>query len=95
VSSCSPSVVACCFRFAPAFTVLTYMGNKDERLLLQQSTSMATADVVLTTYEHCIKDGEYLKRLGTWQVVVVDEGHRLKNSESMLHHTLLQVCGDC
>lgn len=38
----------------------------------------------------CMKDAEFL---GTfeWNVLVVDEGHRLKNRESLLHRTLLQV----
>ena len=39
--------------------------------------------VVLTTYEMVIKDRAFLSR-HKWGYVVVDEGHRLKNMDSML-----------
>lgn len=80
-------------RFAPGIAVLIYIGDKDERLLLQQSAN--EADVVLTTYELCLNDNSFFKGLGAWEVVVVDEGHRLKNSESLLHKALLQCPARC
>lgn len=37
-----------------------------------------TFPVVVTTYEMCIKDRQYLSTY-LWKYIVVDEGHRLKN----------------
>ncbi|KZV67013.1 hypothetical protein PENSPDRAFT_636331 [Peniophora sp. CONT] len=44
---------------------------------------LTTFPVVLTTYEMVIKDRAFLAR-HKWGYVVVDEGHRLKNMDSML-----------
>lgn len=43
--------------------------------------------VLLTTYELVLKDREYLGQVD-WRMLVVDEGHRLKNAGSQLHEVL-------
>ena len=40
-------------------------------------------NLVVTTYEMAIADISFLRRV-TWQTIVVDEAHRLKNAESRL-----------
>jgi ATP-dependent DNA helicase len=51
----------------------------DEDLTTQKSTF----PVVITTYEMIIKDRKHLARYD-WGQVIVDEGHRLKNMDSIL-----------
>ena len=53
--------------------------SDDEDLTTQKSTF----PVVVTTYEMIIKDRKHLARYD-WGQVIVDEGHRLKNMDSIL-----------
>ncbi|KAM6921156.1 chromodomain-helicase-DNA-binding protein 1-like [Xenentodon cancila] len=72
---------------APSLTLLCYKGDKARRAEIQRETSTQDVQVLLTTYELCLKDALFLKRW-TWSVLVVDEAHRLKNQKSLLHETL-------
>ncbi|XP_033933069.1 chromodomain-helicase-DNA-binding protein 1-like, partial [Pseudochaenichthys georgianus] len=73
--------------FAPSLAVLCYKGDKERRAELQRETKHV--QVLLTTYELCMNDASFLKRW-KWKVLVVDEAHRLKNANSLLHRTLTQ-----
>lgn len=75
--------------FAPSLKVLCYKGDKERRAELQEETNTQDFQVLLTTYELCLKDASFLKRW-KWTVLVVDEAHRLKNQNSLLHMTLTQ-----
>ncbi|KAM9357554.1 chromodomain-helicase-DNA-binding protein 1-like [Symphorus nematophorus] len=75
--------------FAPSLTVLCYKGDKERRAELQRETDTQDFHVLLTTYELCLKDASFLRRW-KWKVLVVDEAHRLKNQDSLLHKTLTQ-----
>jgi chromodomain-helicase-DNA-binding protein 1 len=44
-------------------------------------------NVLLTTYELTLRDAKDLGEI-KWQVLMVDEAHRLKNSESQLYEAL-------
>ena len=46
--------------------------------------------VLLTTYELVLKDRQFLEEID-WRMLIVDEGHRLKNFYSQLHEVLDQV----
>uniref|UniRef100_A0A6Q2Y1E4 Chromodomain helicase DNA binding protein 1-like n=1 Tax=Esox lucius TaxID=8010 RepID=A0A6Q2Y1E4_ESOLU len=61
-------------RFSPCLKVLCYSGDKDKRAELQRDMDTTHYHVLLTTYE----------------VLVVDEAHRLKNHNSLLHKVLLE-----
>ncbi|KAK0060448.1 chromodomain-helicase-DNA-binding protein 1-like isoform X1 [Biomphalaria pfeifferi] len=77
-------------RFSPTLKILTYVGNKEDRHKIAEEVKAASNlsfDLLLTTYELCLKDTTFLQSLA-WDVLIVDEGHRLKNSESLLHQTL-------
>ncbi|XP_067453809.1 chromodomain-helicase-DNA-binding protein 1-like isoform X2 [Thunnus thynnus] len=76
-------------RFAPSLTVLCYKGDKERRAEIQRETDTNDFHVLLTTYELCLKDASFLRRW-KWKVLVVDEAHRLKNQNSLLHKTLTQ-----
>ncbi|XP_072369573.1 chromodomain-helicase-DNA-binding protein 1-like isoform X1 [Scyliorhinus torazame] len=73
--------------FAPQLSLVVYMGDKDTRLALQQDLKNSNFHVLLTTYEICLKDVSFLSRL-SWSVLIVDEAHRLKNQNSLLHKSL-------
>uniref|UniRef100_A0AAQ5Z0Q0 Chromodomain-helicase-DNA-binding protein 1-like n=1 Tax=Amphiprion ocellaris TaxID=80972 RepID=A0AAQ5Z0Q0_AMPOC len=75
--------------FAPSLVVLCYKGDKDRRAEIQRETNSQDFNVLLTTYELCLKDASFLKRW-KWKVLVVDEAHRLKNQNSLLHKTLTE-----
>ncbi|XP_072246146.1 chromodomain-helicase-DNA-binding protein 1-like isoform X2 [Leuresthes tenuis] len=75
--------------FAPSLTVLCYKGDKERRAEIQKETNTQNVHVLLTTYELCLKDALFLKRW-KWKVLVVDEAHRLKNQNSLLHKTLTE-----
>ncbi|XP_037626982.1 chromodomain-helicase-DNA-binding protein 1-like isoform X2 [Sebastes umbrosus] len=75
--------------FAPSLTVLCYNGDKERRAELQRETDTQDFNVLLTTYELCLKDTSFLRRW-KWKVLVVDEAHRLKNQNSLLHKALTQ-----
>ncbi|XP_019382822.1 PREDICTED: chromodomain-helicase-DNA-binding protein 1-like [Gavialis gangeticus] len=75
-------------RFAPGLSFVTYVGDKEERAELQRDLKAPSHfQVLLTTYEICLKDATFLKCFN-WAALVVDEAHRLKNQNSLLHKTL-------
>ncbi|KAK7144873.1 hypothetical protein R3I94_011076 [Phoxinus phoxinus] len=77
-------------RFCPSLSVLYYTGDKERRAELQEELKNGkNFHVLLTTYEMCLKDARFLKSW-KWKILVVDEAHRLKNQESLLHQTLKQ-----
>ncbi|KAM3619606.1 uncharacterized protein V6R79_010783 [Siganus canaliculatus] len=75
--------------FAPSLSVLCYKGDKERRAELQREADTQDFNILLTTYELCLKDASFLRRW-KWAVLVVDEAHRLKNQNSLLHKTLTQ-----
>ncbi|CAL8255432.1 unnamed protein product [Merluccius merluccius] len=72
---------------APSLTVLCYKGDKERRAKLKKDTEHTPFNILLTTYEICLKDISFLKSW-KWKVLVVDEAHRLKNQDSLLHKSL-------
>jgi SNF2 family DNA or RNA helicase len=44
-------------------------------------------DVIVSTYEISLKDKDFLKTI-TWHCLIIDEGHRAKNADSLLSQTL-------
>ncbi|CAL1541161.1 unnamed protein product [Lymnaea stagnalis] len=77
-------------RFSPHLKVCTYIGDKEARSTIAKKIKKGKGpniDILLTTYEMCLKDSQFLSSM-PWDVLVVDEGHRLKNSDSLLYRTL-------
>jgi chromodomain-helicase-DNA-binding protein 1 len=75
---------------APGLRVQIYSGDKDERVELRDTLAAAAGtrrvldlDVLVTTYELVLRDEEFFHEY-KWNVLVVDEAHRLKNAESQL-----------
>ncbi|XP_022872457.1 protein CHROMATIN REMODELING 4-like isoform X1 [Olea europaea var. sylvestris] len=82
--------------WAPNLNVVEYHGNMRARTIIRQyewhasdpsglnkKTSGYKFNVLLTTYEMVLADSSHLRGV-PWEVLVVDEGHRLKNSSSKL-----------
>ncbi|XP_076912724.1 protein CHROMATIN REMODELING 4-like [Bidens hawaiensis] len=88
--------------WAPHLNVVEYHGCATARALMRQfewhandaqnntknkKTSSYKFNVLLTTYEMVLADSSHLCGI-PWEVLVVDEGHRLKNSSSKLFSLL-------
>ncbi|KAJ8033865.1 Chromodomain-helicase-DNA-binding protein 1-like [Holothuria leucospilota] len=78
-------------RFSPDVEILSYIGGKEERADLRRDFKKKNKfHVLLSTYEICMKDVEYLEDID-WSLLVVDEAHRLKNPNSLLYQTLREL----
>ncbi|KAG7839711.1 hypothetical protein KL942_003322 [Ogataea angusta] len=75
-------------RFAPQIKVLAYVGSKTQRPKLRRQFSKCA--VIVTSYEISIRDFRYLSAK-LWKFLIVDEGHRLKNSECLLIRQLKRL----
>jgi chromodomain-helicase-DNA-binding protein 1 len=78
--------------WAPDLYVVTYIGTAAAREVIRSyefgsSPKKVEFNVLLTTYELVLRDSKELGDI-KWQVLAVDEAHRLKNSESQLYEAL-------
>ncbi|PCH43780.1 transcription regulator [Wolfiporia cocos MD-104 SS10] len=78
--------------WAPDLNVITYIGTAVARDVIRSyefgpSNKKLKMNVLLTTYEITLRDAKELGDI-KWQVLAVDEAHRLKNSESQLYEAL-------
>ncbi|KAI9924424.1 hypothetical protein AWENTII_003830 [Aspergillus wentii] len=76
-------------KWAPAVSRVVYKGPPNARKQQQQQIRWGNFQVLLTTYEYIIKDRPILSKV-KWTHMIVDEGHRMKNSQSKLSSTLSQ-----
>ena len=75
-------------RWAPSMLKVVYKGPPEERRRLYKDEVETSAfNTLLTTYEYIMKDKTALRRI-TWQYIIVDEGHRMKNANSKFAQTL-------
>ncbi|KDN53349.1 hypothetical protein K437DRAFT_271581 [Tilletiaria anomala UBC 951] len=70
--------------WVPGFNVITLKGSKEERAeVIEKHLLPQDFDVLITTYEMCLREKSSLKKL-SWEYIVIDEAHRIKNVDSML-----------
>ncbi|GEQ66504.1 hypothetical protein JCM33374_g167 [Metschnikowia sp. JCM 33374] len=69
-------------KFAPQISVLQYVGSKEKRSGMSLQ-SKNFANVTVTSYEIMIRDHSKFAKVD-WEYLTVDEGHRLKNFQSIL-----------
>ena len=76
-------------RWAPNIKIVVYKGAPAERrqMAFQIKQDKHKYNAVLTTYEYIMKDKYALNKV-TWQYIIVDEGHRMKNYKSKFTQTL-------
>jgi SNF2 family DNA or RNA helicase len=80
-------------RFAPSFGVHVLTGDEEKR---EAQLSRLRADVAAGRPTACVTNYEQVHRnewlsKNKWQLIVVDEGHRLKNPETVLHNAMVQL----
>ncbi|KAG6833521.1 hypothetical protein H0H87_005172 [Tephrocybe sp. NHM501043] len=78
--------------WAPDMNVITYIGTASAREVIRKnefgpSIKKLKMNVLLSTYELVLRDAKELGEI-KWQVLAVDEAHRLKNAESQLYEAL-------
>lgn len=74
-------------KWAPDIKIIIYKGKKSDRQELAQELKNEKFNVLITTYEYIMLDKTSLKSV-TWQYIIVDEGHRMKNQKSKFAMTL-------
>ncbi|KAF3777906.1 CHROMATIN REMODELING 5 protein [Nymphaea thermarum] len=85
-------------RWLPDMNVVMYVGNRASRETCQQyefytdkkSGRNIKFNALLTTYEVVLKDKAVFSKI-KWNYLMVDEAHRLKNSEASLYTTLSEL----
>jgi chromodomain-helicase-DNA-binding protein 1 len=85
--------------WAPDLNVITYIGNALARENIRvhefgEVPKKMKLNVLLTTYELVLRDANEFLPI-KWKALVVDEAHRLKNSESQLYEALQQFQANC
>lgn len=63
--------------------VMKLLGDKDERAAQTKRIKSGDFDVVVASFESCLKEQSTLKKI-QWKYVVIDEAHRIKNENSSL-----------
>jgi len=75
-------------RFAPSISIFVYNSETRIRNVSKvRIAKMKSHDVIITSYDYPVLDWVIFKRL-TPKLLVVDEGHRLKNASSVLFRKL-------
>lgn len=70
--------------------MICYKGTPDIRKDIQKKQiKHRDFQVLLTTFDYIIKDRPVLSKI-KWQYMIMDEGHRLKNTQSKLNIVLRQ-----
>ncbi|KAL6843472.1 hypothetical protein ACP4OV_026534 [Aristida adscensionis] len=81
-------------RFTPSVSSIIYHGDKVARAEMRRKCMPKTAGpdfpIVVTSYEIAMSDARFLAHY-KWKYVVVDEGHRLKNTKCKLLRELKRI----
>ena len=76
-------------KWCPTLTVYKFHGGNDIRsqLVTAHLKPPVKYDVIITTFEMIVKEVAAFKRIN-WRYLVIDEAHKLKNSETVAHKSL-------
>ncbi|KAK9419232.1 hypothetical protein SUNI508_01209 [Seiridium unicorne] len=67
--------------YAPFLAVTAFVGPPAERRA--KASQFVSSDIVITSYEVCRNDTEYLEKQ-SWNYIVLDEGHLIKNPKAKI-----------
>ncbi|GMK54535.1 hypothetical protein CspeluHIS016_0111210 [Cutaneotrichosporon spelunceum] len=71
-------------KWVPGFRVLVLQGTKEERAqLINDEVLTQKFDVLITSYEMCLREKSTLRKF-SWEYIIIDEAHRIKNVDSLL-----------
>ncbi|KND04183.1 uncharacterized protein SPPG_01617 [Spizellomyces punctatus DAOM BR117] len=76
-------------RWAPTVNRIVFKGTAPERARLRNEIKAGYYNVLITTYEYIIREKSLLAKT-KWVYMIIDEGHRMKNTQSKLSITLMQ-----
>jgi len=76
-------------KWAPSIKKVIYKGSPQNRKQCALTLRTTKWNVCITTYEYILKDRLVLNKFN-WQYIIIDEGHRMKNSKSKFALTLGQ-----
>ena len=75
--------------------MVVYDGKQEDRRVLQRDMGVGVGvggevrfNAIITHYDLIMRDAKFLRKID-WNYLIVDEGHRLKNHESVLSKTLV------
>ncbi|KAJ4486561.1 SNF2 family N-terminal domain-containing protein [Lentinula edodes] len=74
-------------RWLPSMTVVRFHGSANERLRLRNTLREGNFDILVTTYEVYVTEDSWFKSR-RWTYCVLDEGHKIKNSETIVSQKL-------
>lgn len=87
--------------WSPDINYVVYLGPEDSRSIIREHELLVDGNpkkpkfnVLVTSYEFILQDWQFLQSI-KWQVLAVDEAHRLKNSESQLYARLVNFGVPC
>ena len=87
--------------WAPDLNYVVYLGPEDARKIIRENELITDGNpkkpkfnVLVTSYEFILQDWQFLQSI-KWQVLAVDEAHRLKNAESQLYARLVAFGVPC
>ncbi|KAI9247151.1 SNF2 family N-terminal domain-containing protein [Phascolomyces articulosus] len=71
-------------KWVPDFNAFIFHGDKEQRAkLIQERLKPMDFEVCITSYEICLLEKAQFKKI-SWQYIIIDEAHRIKNENSML-----------
>lgn len=87
--------------WAPDLNYVVYLGPeaarstiREHELLINNNPKKPKFNVLVTSYDYILLDADFLRTI-KWQVLAVDEAHRLKNRESQLYGKLVSFNTPC
>lgn len=87
--------------WAPDLNYVVYLGPeaarstiREHELLINNNPKKPKFNVLVTSYDYILLDADFLRTI-KWQVLAVDEAHRLKNRDSQLYGKLVSFNTPC
>ncbi|EFC47285.1 SWI/SNF-related matrix-associated actin-dependent regulator of chromatin [Naegleria gruberi] len=76
-------------KWCPTLKLIRYSGTKQERQKIHLELKKQDFEVLLIQYEYITKEKKFMKKI-QWNYIIMDEGHRIKNSDCKLVKALAE-----